>query len=154
MNRWFYSVNYLNRSLFVTYFGKRLINNKHKRACVKKRSLFLKISFTLLLILFLVTASLKLFLDTTIRRSPLPSSTKKILKFLELWKCFGSEEVRKFYAVKTLRPFFLLLDSIALPALVAILALKPWLLLLFKVLGWNVLFIIYYLQKIVANYSP
>jgi len=29
------------------------------------------------------------------------------------------------YAVRTLRPFFLLLDSIALPAFVAILALKP-----------------------------
>lgn len=46
-----------------------------------------------------------------------------------------------FYAERTFLPFFLLFESTALPAFVAMRALKPWVLLLLSVLGWNVLFI-------------
>ena len=45
------------------------------------------------------------------------------------------------YAERTFLPFFLLFESTALPAFVAMRALKPWVLLLLSVLGWNVLFI-------------
>ena len=72
---------------------------------------------------------------------------KYYLLFLYILKYFFSKNylLSSFSSetVKLLRPLALLVFKIFLPFFVAILALKPCLLTLFRLDGWNVLFIIY-----------
>jgi hypothetical protein len=60
-----------------------------------------------------------------------------------------------FYADKTRRPLARRARMTARPPFVAILALNPWVLLRFKLLGWNVLFISKFkcLKKKTHNYN-